>query len=573
MNRQSKLLQGFGAGLVLAGLLGIGWTLLPQPAAIPSVPLDQLGLEVNHAEKSELLAADLPPFVVVGADGQDNTTKNVRLWDAMLAVRGSHAPNIPQQIGDCVSWGAANAVNYLQAYQLVRGPPGFQFRDAYPPYIYGVSRVIVGRAHGSNFRGDGSVGAYAAEGVQKHGVLRADAKDVPPYSGSIARMWGDKGPPQWARDEAKQFLVKSIAQVKSAAEARDAICNGYPVTIASSWWGTTSIGTVDGRRVANRNTSWAHQQCLIGYDGSGSNKYFYCLNSWGPNAHPQPLQGEPPGGYWIRFSDIDRICREGDSWAFSSFDGFPAESLRWEDLLRRRDVRSPVTSIGVEPPQPPEREVPQMTGFLLLASSLLVISGSVLFISGGVGRRSTAALIALAAVLLSNVADAQPIDFAVATVRRAPTSPTVGAIGREPDWSSALQRRTVTQSDDLPDSWDSLTVRRTVQQAACKPVITSKKTPDRPEQCLFFTAPRCGVCDTQQAYLAPKVKAAGLTMSESPEADIRMIDVERHRGLQAEYKVESLPCLVYLDKAGNEVDRVTGFDRERLRTPQLVKLK
>lgn len=211
-----------------------------------------------------------------------------------------------------------------------------------------------------------------------------------------------------------------------------------------------------------------------------------------------------------------------------------------------------------------------MDTFIFFASVLLVISGAVVFSLGGVGRRRTAALVAMLAAIITNVADAQQIDFAVA-LKRAPASPTVRAIGPEPDWSSALQRRAVTSQaeDELPESWDSLTVRRPVQQTARK----SKPSPDRSEQCLFFTAPWCGICDTQKAYLAPKVKAAGLTMSESPDADIRMINVERHRGLQAEYRVNDLPCLVYLDKAGNEVDRVTGFDRERLRTPTGVKLK
>jgi hypothetical protein len=338
----SRFVQTAVITLTLGGVGGLGWYLYPRSHAIPPVPLDQLGLVEDHAEQSELLAASLPPFMVVGADGQDNSTKNVRLWDAVVKLLGQHLPNVPQQIGDCVSWGAANAANYLQANNIIRGPPGYQLKPVYPPYIYGVSRVLVGRKHGSNFRGDGSIGAYAAEGVRDYGVLRSDVKDCPPYSGAIARMWGDKGPPQWAIDEAKQYLVKTIAQVKSAAEARDAICNGYPVTIASSWWGTTRIEVRDGRRVATRNTSWAHQQCVIGYDGSGPNKYFYVLNSWGPNAHPAPMQGEPPGGYWIRYEDLDRICREGDSWAFSSFDGFPAETINWDDLLRRRVPRDPV---------------------------------------------------------------------------------------------------------------------------------------------------------------------------------------------------------------------------------------
>lgn len=211
-----------------------------------------------------------------------------------------------------------------------------------------------------------------------------------------------------------------------------------------------------------------------------------------------------------------------------------------------------------------------MDTFIFFASVLLVISGAVVFGLGGVGRRRTAALVALTAALISNVADAQQIDFAIA-LKRAPASATVRAIGPEPDWSSALQRRTASQPiDELPDSWDAMAVR---QQPITKTVSATKAQADRTEKCLFFTAPWCGICATQKTFLEPKVKAAGLTMSEAPDADIRMINVERNRGLQAKYRVNDLPCLVYLDKSGNEVDRVTGFDRERLRTPTAEKLK
>ena len=36
------------------------------------------------------------------------------------------------------------------------------------------------------------------------------------------------------------------------------------------------------------------------------------------------MQGEPPGGFWISWEDMDRITAQGDSFAFSGFVGFPA---------------------------------------------------------------------------------------------------------------------------------------------------------------------------------------------------------------------------------------------------------
>lgn len=272
------------------------------------------------------IVAGMQPFKIVGAaPGEDNSRKNVRLWDHAIAVLGRHIPNYAQETGDCVSFGAKNAISYVLVTQMKTGPPGIEYHENFPPYIYGISRVQIGG--GRLGGGAGSVGAWAAKGVMEYGVLRSDEAGVA-YSGRLADQWGrGKGPPKEVIEKAKQFLVKTTSPIRSAAEARDALCNGYPVTIASDW-GSTNMREVDGRIVAKRNTNWPHQMCLIAYDGAtGSEPYFYVINSWGENAHPKPLQGEPPGGFWIRSSDVDYITRQGDSFAFSNFDGFPAREL------------------------------------------------------------------------------------------------------------------------------------------------------------------------------------------------------------------------------------------------------
>lgn len=321
--------------IVVIGLGRLAELLQPvlRPDCVPPVPVDQLGLVADHSSHAAIVAAECPPFRIVGAE-QDNSRANVRLWVDVLAERGEHLPNVPQQIGDCVSFGTAHAVEFLQYVQMRRGPPA-TFRPVYAPFIYGASRITIGRAHGSRFSGDGSVGAYAAEAVQQLGILASDGAQVPPYSGSIAREWGRSGPPAWAIDQAKPYRVRSIAPVKSAEEARDALCNGYPVIICSDW-GTKTIRPQDGRQVARHDGRWMHCMCLCAYDGSSSQPYWYVLNSWGPDAHPAPLQGEPPGGFWIDRRSIDHIVRSGDCWALSAFDGFPAQDLDLSPLRRRR---------------------------------------------------------------------------------------------------------------------------------------------------------------------------------------------------------------------------------------------
>lgn len=258
---------------------------------------------------------------------QDNAERNVRLWEPAVQLLGEHVPNYPQQVGDCVSFGAKNAIAYLQLVQIASDPwQDVEYREPFPPYIYGISRVQVG---GGRLSGDGSIGAWAARGVQEppdgYGVLADDAKDCPQYSGRVARDWGRHGPPETFIDKARETAVREVGKVTRAEDVRDAICNGYPCTIASNF-GTRSIRERDGRMVARWNGSWAHQMSVVGYDGSAESgeRYFYVLNSWGARAHPQPLQNEPPGGFWVVWDDMDRIVRQGDSFAFSSFEGFPA---------------------------------------------------------------------------------------------------------------------------------------------------------------------------------------------------------------------------------------------------------
>jgi hypothetical protein len=274
-------------------------------------------------EEASEIVATMPEFRIIG-DAGDNELKDVRHWDAAKAVLGHHVPNYPQQVGDCVAFGVKNAVEYLQCNEIARGPPQ-TFRSIYPPYVYGTSRVQIGKGR---LRGDGSVGAWAAKAVQQYGVLASDAPQAPKYSGSVARDWGRSGPPQPAIDEAKQWLVKTVAQVTTPEAVRDAICNGYPVTIASNF-GSKNFDQKDGRLVARGNGSWNHQMCIIAYDGdeASGEKYFYVINSWGEKAHPAPLQGEPPGGFWITWAQCQKIVKQGDSFAFSGFDGFPAQDL------------------------------------------------------------------------------------------------------------------------------------------------------------------------------------------------------------------------------------------------------
>ena len=79
--------------------------------------------------------ADLPTFQVVGSNGYgDSEGAKVFLWEFAQQVNGGkHLPTYRQETGDCVSMGAANAINYLQTTQIARDRQNAEFRGAFQP--------------------------------------------------------------------------------------------------------------------------------------------------------------------------------------------------------------------------------------------------------------------------------------------------------------------------------------------------------------------------------------------------------------------------------------------------------
>jgi len=326
---KSHALALWMAGWVaVAGLFAAVIVLGPvSPKMTPPEARNGLSIEAVESEETAQIVGEMPAFQIVGDNGevivQDNSNANVRLWDAVIAVRGSHLPNIPQQIGDCVSHAYVNAAEYLICVELKTGPPR-EFHELFAPYSYGISRHQIGRGR---IRGDGSCVAWAVKGGQEFGVLRAD--QAPAYSGAIARAWGKNGPPANYIEKAKATLLRTASQVRSADEVRDAICNGYPVPFGASNIGFERVVEKYGRLLADPpRGSWAHAQCVIGYDGSGSEPLFCVLNSWGPLAEGKsPIDGSPPGSYWITRRSMEFVARQGDAFAVSGFDGFKGRSI------------------------------------------------------------------------------------------------------------------------------------------------------------------------------------------------------------------------------------------------------
>jgi hypothetical protein len=256
-------------------------------------------------------------------DGPDD----VFLWDACRKVTGDVLPPRDQRsVGACVGFGTASAVEHLLCVQIALGA-NEEYRDLAPEVIYGGSRVEVG---GGRIRGDGSVGAWAAKFVTRYGVVPRGIHgrhDLRAYDEARCREYGRTGVPDDLEELARKHPVRSVTNVRTWDECRAAVRNGYPVAVCSSQ-GFTMQRDRDGF-CAPRGV-WMHCMAVVGVRGGGRPGAFL-LNSWGPNAHTGPRgAGDPsPAGFWADAAVVDRMLRQGDSWAFSNAVGFPARKLNW----------------------------------------------------------------------------------------------------------------------------------------------------------------------------------------------------------------------------------------------------
>ena len=282
---------------------------------------------VNNPREVDMVCNSLPHPLMDGVYGDIKGTGENRTVLLFKYVEKSIGRfNVrTQAIGDCVSFGAACAVDIVKAVQ-----GGEWVAETSTEDIYGGSRVQVG---GGRLSGDGSIGAWAAKYVNEYGTTVRKSYgsiDLSKYSGARARDWGSrgKGTPRELLPFAKEHLVKTVTKITSVEQCRDALANGYPVTIASNQGFTK---TRDKYGFARPSGSWAHQMCLTAIDDvgvDGAPKGALCQNSWGSSWISGPKRlGQPDGSFWMDYNALSTIIRTGDCWAFSDLSGFKPKKL------------------------------------------------------------------------------------------------------------------------------------------------------------------------------------------------------------------------------------------------------
>ncbi len=259
--------------------------------------------------------------------------KKVILYDAQKAVVGRWLSYAAQQIGDCVGHMGGRVTDIVTNVRIaVKGKRELWLAKACSEAAYALSRVEIGGGRLGN--NDGSTGAWMAKALKQYGnLLRreytagGETFDLRKYSGALAKAWGRTGLPDALEPIAKEHPFRTVSLVDSYEEARDAIANGYPVGVCSMQGFEGATRDKDGF-ISPRGT-WPHAM-VFGATWDDSKRPGLALDnkSWPDSWVKGPLaEGLPPGTAWVAAETCDRMLRGKDSFAYSQYEGYPAQDL------------------------------------------------------------------------------------------------------------------------------------------------------------------------------------------------------------------------------------------------------
>ena len=285
----------------------------------------------------ERIVGTMPAFGLVSeAPAVGTKVLLTDLWkrQEVIDALGYSFPGWHQLTGSCVGVGFGNAIqtlNFIDAF--IRNEPERIILAAWP-FNYGRSRQLAGM----NGQGEGSMGSTIARSgsidgvsdwVKELGLPEVKNTDQLLIGKQNELLWSDgKHASQAMRNEALPHKVTS-AQLSSAAQVRDAIINGYPVTRAFSTFvnpGSTQVK--NGVRIGSYNGRGGHQESWLGYWNHPQNgELIYEMNQWGANVYGSDPGGGADGGVWIPMEQVDRQCRGqyAEIYAMSQYDGYPAQ--------------------------------------------------------------------------------------------------------------------------------------------------------------------------------------------------------------------------------------------------------
>lgn len=237
-----------------------------------------------------------------------------------------------QTLGDCTSHSTRNACDISRAVEIdIKGEKEAWIARGATEAIYGQ------RGHG----GEGSSCVRTVDFVTKVGgiIVRKNypgIADFSKYNGSMGGNWGSRGLPDKVLDLANDHQMKTASLVQTIEEARDALANGYGITVCSMYGFSSKR---DSKGFAKTQGQWAHAMVWAACDDTGSDgPAFLICNSWGNwNSGGHPEWGPLPNGSFLIKADIAAgMLKSGGAFAISNFDGFPVQKLPsygFEDYL------------------------------------------------------------------------------------------------------------------------------------------------------------------------------------------------------------------------------------------------
>jgi hypothetical protein len=347
--------------LTIAGAIG-GWQAKPVPPPVtvevekevekPIPQLDEFTFGMGWIQNEDVIAENRDPaktlhFVNTPAGKVAQGDEDVFLYRAVRKAVGKAAPWYPnvnqESVGCCVGCGFKHGCDVVQATAIAAGQR-FEWKAASVEVIYSISRIDVGRGQ---IRGDGSMGAWAAAGLKEVGALAPmeviGSTDLSKFSPSRAREWGSRGVPAEVKAVAKGHPVKGAALVTSAVDVKRALQQGYPVAVCSNVGFNNrdgSVGTRDAQGFCVPRGTWNHCMLFLAWR-NGNRPGALCLNSWGDRAHGGPVWPDdmPVAAFWIDESTVDRMVKQGDSFALADVAGFPARRVIPDWFVEQRPER------------------------------------------------------------------------------------------------------------------------------------------------------------------------------------------------------------------------------------------
>jgi hypothetical protein len=308
-------------------------------------PLGWIPFAARTAQMDALHAAALATmpnqFRLAGAapdPGPKVYLKNLWTEKDVVAAIGFAFPGVHQITGSCVGAGFANVCFTLGSYEVLRQNDAEQIVLPFWLYDYGISRMLIGETT----EGEGSLGSAIAEAARTYGVIDQREPGLPVPQNSDGLVWGQQTEMTWSNGKriasswvqlGKKHLIKTTAPCKSAADVRTAIRNGYPVTMAIDDFvnpGTErQQGTGENAAVIGApNANGGHQTSILAvWDNPELGPLFWYQNQWGLRVYKQDPSTGWADGVWMTEKTVDQWCRGRDSefFAYSQFDGFPAQ--------------------------------------------------------------------------------------------------------------------------------------------------------------------------------------------------------------------------------------------------------